>query len=191
MAIRSLRILLRFDWPDGAVTRFWDGAGPLIDPDGNLWKGAGLITGSLDAIEQAVNGDAASLSLTLSGVSPETGDAAWDYFKGGGFKGATLKILLLGCDARDQPTGAARVVFSGNIDNVTFDETVADGRPVANVTMDVTNRFTLRLATNGASLSDVDQRARSAKLNPDAPPDRFAERVPLMNNKTIVWPRFS
>lgn len=191
MAIKSLRILFRFDWPDGQITRLWDGAGPFIDTAAQLWKGAGLITGSLDAIEQAINGDASSLSMTLSGVSRETGDAAWSYYQNGGFKGATMQILIQACDDRDQPTGTPKVVYSGNLDNVVFDETVTDDRPTANVTVDVTNRFTLRLASNGASLSDVDQRARSAKLNPDAPPDRFAERVPLMNNKTIVWPRYT
>lgn len=189
--VKSLRILFRFDWPDGRVTRLWDGAGPFVDADRAVWKGAGLITGSLDAIEQAINGDAASLSVTLSGVSAETGDAFYDYYRGGGFTGATLKLLILACDDSDQPVGSAKVVYSGSLDNVVFDEGVSDDRPTASVTVDVTNRFSLRLASNGASLSDVDQRARSAKLNPDAPPDRFAERVPLMNGKTLTWPRFS
>lgn len=191
MATKSLRILFRFDWPDGSITRLWDGAGPFVDAAAQLWKGAGLVTGALDAIEQAINGDASSLSMTLSGVSRETGDAAWNYYHDGGLTGATMQILIQACDARDQPVGTPKVVYSGRVDNAVFDETVTDDRPTASVTVDVTNRFTLRLASNGASLSDVDQRARAAKLNPDATPDRFAERVPLMNNKTIVWPRFS
>lgn len=191
MPTRSLRILLRFNWPDGQVTRYFDGAGPFVDSEGDVWKGAGLLTGSLDAIEQAINGDAASLSLTLSGVSAEAGDALWDYCQAGGFIGATLQISILACNDDDQPVGSARVVYSGRLDNAIFDEAVSDGRPVANVTVSVTNKFTLRRHANGAALSDADQRARSAVLNPGAAPDRFAERVPLMFNKTVVWPRFS
>lgn len=191
MAIRSLRIFFRFDWPDGRITRLWDGAGPFIGADLSVWKGAALITGSLDAVEQAVNGDASSLSMTLSGVSAETGDALWDYYQSGGFIGATLQIQIQACGDDDQPIGAPRVVYSGRLDNVVFDETVADDRPTANVTVDVTNKFSLRKLSNGASLSDADQRARSAVLNPGANPDRFAERTPLMFNKTVVWPRYS
>lgn len=191
MAIRSLRILFRFDWPDGRVTRFWDGAGPFVGADLSVWKGAALVTGSLDSVEQAINGDASSLSMTLCGVAAEAGDALWDYYQSVGFKGATMNIQLQACGDDDQPVGSPRVVYSGNLDNVVFDETVSDDRLMSNVTVDITNRFTLRRLSNGASLSDADQRARSAVLNPGASPDRFAERVPLMFNKTIVWPRYS
>jgi hypothetical protein len=61
----------------------------------------------------------------------------------------------------------------------------------ASISVECTNRFTLRRLTSGAVLSDADQRARAAVLNPLGTADRFCERVPLMQDKTIVWPRWN
>jgi hypothetical protein len=58
------------------------------------------------------------------------------------------------------------------------------------MTVEVTNRFTLRRLKSGAVLSDADQRARAAAVNPEEEPDRFCERVPLLQDKTITWPRW-
>ncbi len=190
MATRSLRILLKFERTDGVVSRLWDGSGPFVDGTGAIWSGAGLVTG-LDAVEQAINGDASGLSLALSGVTSETADRIWQFDQAGGLIGATLQILIQACRADDQPSGAPRILFTGRVDNVLFEDSGQGDRAVGTVTVTVTNRFTLRRAVNGSVLSDADQRARSSVLNPDAAPDRFAERVPLMQTKTIVWPRFS
>lgn len=192
MTISSLRILLRFDWRDAAntVTRLWDGAGPYVDADGQIWLGAGLVTG-LDAIEQAINGEAAGLSFMVSGISREVADRIWASHLAGDLVEGTVRILLQACDSADQPVGAPRIVYTGRVDNFVAADGIEGDRLVSQVTVATTNKFSFRRQPNGAVLSDADQRARSAILNPGAAPDRFAERVVLMQNKTVVWPRYN
>lgn len=190
MAIRSLKIMLRFDWQNGTVSRLWDGAGPYVDPDLNVWRGASLITG-LDAIEQAINGEASSVAFQLSGVPPETADAAWELHQSGVLVDAVVRVLIQGCDEHDQPSGSVRTLWTGRLDNVVFEDAVQGKSALSQVTVICVNKFSFRRQPNGAVLSDADQRARSAILNPGANPDRFAERVVLLQNRTVNWPRFS
>lgn len=192
MAIRSLRILVQFDWASGAVvtTRLWDGAGPMVDGDGNVWVGAGAL-GSLDEIEQAINGEAASLDLTLSGVgSPESG-FVWLAYEAEQIVGSAVTILIQSCDDNDQLVGSPEVRFVGTIDDFAIKDSVSADRPVSTISVPVVNKFTVRRVRSGAVLSDADQKARSAVLNPMADPDLFCSRVPLLQDKTITWPRWN
>lgn len=189
MSVASLRILVQVDWPTGAVSRLWDGAGVFVDVDGNMWKGCSLTEG-LDAVEQAINGEASTLNLSLTGVASAAADEAWLSNDRGEIIDGVVRIMIQPCDGADQPVGAREVMFTGRIDNIIIDDTVTEDRQSSNVTVEVTNRFTLRRLTNGGVLSDTDQRARSASVNPDAPPDLFAERVPLLEDKTIAWPKW-
>lgn len=194
MTERSARILLRFDWADAAatVTRLWLGAGVYVDGAGEIWKGAALVDDEqLEDIEQAINGEAARFTVGLSGVSPQTAGLAWDFYQGGNLIDSTLQILIQACDRRLRPAGTPRVVFTGRVDDVSFEDVVSGETTSSSALVLITNKFSLRRLTNGAVLSDADQRARAAVLNPEADPDRFAERVPLMQNKTVVWPRYS
>jgi hypothetical protein len=188
MAGSSVRILIRFDWPDGQVTRLWDGAGAFIDGDGEVWRGAGQITG-IDELERAVNGEAPGMTVTLSGVSAETAGHIWIYHQAGNLIDANLLVLLQGCDDNDQPEGTPRTVFTGFIANAVFDDQGGDD-PVSAVSAEIQNKFSLRRLPNWAVLSDTDQKAWSAVINPGAPPDRFCERTSLLETKTVVWPRF-
>lgn len=192
MAIAGLRILLRADWRDAAntVTLLYQGSGPYIDPAGEVWLGAGLIAG-LDAIEQAVNGEAAGLGLILSGIPEETADGIWQSYQRGELIDAVVRIYAQNCDEEDQPVGPARVLYTARVDNMIFVDTVQARAALSQVTVVTVNKFSFRRQPNGAVLSDADQRARSAVLNPGAPSDRFAERVILMQNRTVYWPRFS
>ncbi|WP_428673721.1 hypothetical protein [Reyranella sp.] len=189
---RTARILFRFDWADGQVTRLWLGAGLYVDADGEIWRGAALVDDSqLDDIEAAINGNATALNVALSGVSPETAGMVWTYYQDGNLISSTVQIMIQPCDARHRPVGSPRVVFGGTIDNAVFEDTASDEGVVSTVTAQISNKFQVRNLANGAVLSDADQRARSAILNPGAEPDRFAERVVLMQTKALVWPRFS
>jgi len=185
----SIRILVQFDWPTGGVTRLWDGAGPFIDAAGEVWHGCAL-GDDLDAIEQAINGEAVTINLTLANVAAPEADLAWLAYSSDEIIGAVVRISIQPCDSADQPIGDREIMFTGRADNIVFDDGVANERPRSTIVLEVVNRFTLRRLTNGGVLSDADQRARSAALNPDAPPDRFAERVPLLEDKTITWPRW-
>ena len=189
MSTKSLRILCRFTWPTGEVSRLWDGAGPFMDSDGDIWAGCTLLDG-LDEIEQAINGEASTLIMALTGEGQDAADLVWVAYTEEQIVGATVQILIQPCDAAAQPIGSRDLMFTGRIDNIIYDDTVAGERPRSTMTVEVTNRFSLRRLTNGGVLSDADQRARSAAVNPDAPPDRFCERVPMMADKTITWPRW-
>lgn len=191
--IASIRVLCEITWPvEGSPkSRLWDGGGPLVDLDGFVWKGVRVLDG-LDVIEHAMNGEAFTLNISLTGVEPDDADSVWGAYQADELIGAVMRIMIQPCDDYDQPIGDAEVRFTGRVDNVIFSEATEDkGGPVSTITLEVTNRFTLRRLTSGAVLSDPDQRARAAVLNPTGAPDRFAERVPLMQDKTIVWPRWN
>lgn len=186
----SIRILVEITWPNEIVTRLWDGSGPVIDDDGEVWRGA-TISDGLDAIEQALNGEAFTLNMTLAGVRGQNADTAWMAYSDGNIVGASVRLLIQPCDAHDMPVGSPEVKFSGRIDNVIFDDAASDTGVVTSITAEVTNRFTLRRIISGRVLSDIDQKARSAILNPGASPDLFCTEVPKMQDRTIVWPRFN
>lgn len=187
---RSLRILVQFDWMTAATARLWDGGGPWVDGDGNVWIGAGAF-GDLDEIEQAINGEAATVDLTLSGVGGDGSGLVWLSYTEGEIVGSRVTIFIQSCDGNDQPIGSPEIRFRGTIDDFAMKDAVVDRRPVSTISVPVVNKFTVRRLSSGAVLSDADQRARSALLNPGAPPDRFCERVPLLNDKTITWPRWN
>lgn len=189
MAIKSIKVLCLMEFPARTI-RLWDGAGPYMDADGEVWLGAMLNEG-LDEIESAMNGEAATLMLSLSGVDQTISDLAFEDLEAGDVIGGRVQLMIQPCDEWDQPVGAAEVRFTGTVDNMPMDEAASEQGITATIVLEVTNRFNLRALTSGAVLSDVDQRARSAILNPGAPSDRFAERIPGLADKSVVWPRFS
>jgi len=190
MALNSLRVLCQVDLPSGPI-RMWDGSGgPFLDGDGHIWRSCILTEDALDTIEMAINAEAFTLSLVLSGIDGKTSNSIYSDYEAGTIKGSRMRILIQKCDEHEQPYGVPQVKFTGRIDNLIFGEaTTEDGiRDV--ITVEITNRFTMRTLTSGAVLSDTDQKARSALLNPSAPADRFCERVPLMRDKTVRWPNW-
>lgn len=189
---RSLRILVQIDWAAGdtPVTRLWDGGGPWVDADGNVWLGAGSF-GNLDEIGMAINGEAAEINLTLSGIGAAESGFAWLAYANEQIIGSSVAILIQSCNANDQPIGLPETRFSGAIDDITFSDKVADSRPTSTISVPVVNKFTVRRLSSGAVLSDADQKARSAILNPGADPDMLCERVPLLADRTRTWPRWN
>ena len=189
MAVSSIRVLVKMTFLSKTVL-LWDGAGPYLDANGDIWAGAALTDG-LDNIESALNGEAATLVLSLSGVDSQITELAYTDLEAGEVIDAPVQLLIQDCDEFDQPIGAPEVRFTGAIDNMVLDDSVSGDGILASVTVEIRNRFTLRTLTSGAVLSDVDQRARSAILNPGADPDLFAERISGLSDKSIRWPVFS
>ena len=191
---RVLRLLVRITWPNAVVTRMVDAVGPFLTADGHLWRGVNIVEG-VDVFEQAINGEALVVNLSLVGVSGDEANAVWLLYTNNEIIGATVEILLQACDELDQPVGDPEVRFTGTIDNIIFDDRVekrqGTSRIESKVTVEVTNLFTLRRMTSGSVLSEVDQKARAAILNPLGDPDKFCDRVVAMANKTVVWPRWS
>lgn len=191
MAFKSIKILCRIEFPDGSVFRFWDGSGPYLDAEGDLWEGAWLAEGTLDQIEAAMNGEASTLNLTMSAVGVEAVHLAYEDLEAGNVIGGKVQILTQPLDAWDQPDGDAEVEFTGRIDNMPSSIAAQGDNQISTITLEVVNRFDLRALVSGAVLSDVDQKARAKLLNPTAPLDRFCERIYLLIDKTVRWPRFS
>jgi hypothetical protein len=190
MPIKSLRILCDAELPEETI-RVWDGSGGrFVDGEGNIYRPAQFTEDALQSIEAAINGEAFTLALSLISISQSAADSIWDYDETSSVQGSPFVVKLQILDEDEQPDGDPIVVFTGEIDNLdVVDESSADGiRSMVNI--EITNRFTLRTVTNGAVLSDVDQRARSAILNPSAADDEFCKRVPLMRDMTIKWPNW-
>lgn len=190
MAVKSLKILIRMTFPDNSVVRLHDGAGPFVDENGDFWQGA-MLTEGLDEIEHAMNGEAATLLLGISGLATDASGLAFEELEAGNIIDGTVQLLLQQLDEWDQPVGVPEVKFSGTIDNMPMVDAASDTGVTSTITLEIVNRFSLRKLLSGAVLSDVDQRARSAQINPGAPADRFCERIPGLADKTIRWPRFA
>jgi hypothetical protein len=188
--IKSLRILMRLDFPSDTV-RLWQGSGPYLDRKGKIWRCCVISESALDQIESAINAEAFTLELGLSGIDETISSIAWREYEEGQVIGAKAQIIIQPCDENDQPVGDEEVVFTGTIDNLRFNEAVSGDEIVSDIIAEITNRFTLRTVTSGAVLSDVDQRARAAVLNPTANPDRFCERVVGLSERTINWPAWN
>lgn len=188
MTTASIRILCKIVCQTVTV-RLWDGAGPYVDQDGEVWRGCAM--NGIDVVESAINGEAYTLDMGLTGIPSEISALAWQDYESGEIIGAAVQLLIQPCDEFDQPVGDYESKFNGRIDNVRFADTAQDERVVSDVIAECTNRFTLRRLTNGSVLSDTDQRARAHVLNPSGNPDRFCERVPSLRDKQIVWPRFN
>lgn len=191
MAIKSLRILCDIELPATDPIRIWDGSGgTFVDGDGNFYRPAQFTEDALQSLEAAINGEAFTLALSLISVSQSAADQIWDYDETTSVQGSPFIVKLQILDENEQPDGEPIIVFTGEIDNLDVaDESGEDGI-TSMVNIEVTNRFTLRTVTNGAVLSDVDQRARSDVLNPSAADDEFCKRTPLMRDQTISWPNW-
>ncbi|MHC2573965.1 hypothetical protein [Rhizobium leguminosarum] len=186
----SLRVLCEVDLPSGTI-RFWNGSGgPLLDSAGEKYRACVLTDDALGQIEAAINAEAFTLSLMLSGVDAATSDAVWEDYQDGNVVGSRFRILLQKCDDFEQPVGDPAIKFTGTVSNLNFIDQAGDAGIDSKIQVDVANRFTLRSVTNGAVLSDVDQRARAKILNPSADDDRFCERMPGLKDRTIRWPQW-
>ncbi|EPE98619.1 hypothetical protein RGCCGE502_09340 [Rhizobium grahamii CCGE 502] len=178
------------DLPSGTI-RFWDGSGgPFVDADGEIYRSCVLTEDALAQIEAAINAEAFTLSLVLSGIDVDTSNKVWEDYQAGNIVGSPFRILLQKCDDREQPVGNPITKFTGTVSNLNFVDQASDTGINSTIQVDVANRFTLRSVTNGSVLSDVDQRARAKVLNPALADDRFCERIPGLKDRTIRWPNW-
>lgn len=186
MAIRSLKILFIFYFPTGTV-RLWIGSGPYLDLDGEIWKGV-TVTDNLDVIEAAMNGESNRLTMGVSGVAPVLANEAWREVDEDDVIGSKMQIAVQPCNEHDDPVGTRKVRFTGTVDNVIFGDDVQGDAITSTVILECVNRFDLRTLASEVVISNADQQARSAVINPGANPDRVAERLPRLNDKSIRWP---
>lgn len=191
-ATRNVRILCRVSWRDEAatVTRLWRGSGPYVDDAGDVWTGSAVLA-SVGNLATALNGEAATLEIKLSGVRSALADATWLAFTRDEIIDSVFQLLIQPCNTQFRPQGAPEIKFNGVVDNMVFQDQAAAAEVTSTLTMTVANRFTRRRRQSGVVLSNTDQRARAAVLNPTGNPDRICERVPTLVDKTIPWPVYS
>lgn len=190
MTIAAVRILAQIDFPS-VTARFWEGSGPYLDQDRNLWRQASFVDGSLDLIEQAINGEAFSFPLRVSGLDRLSADLAWQDYQEGQIIGSRVRFMTQDFDRWWQPLDAPEVRCTATIDDLDFDDVAESTQVTTTITVYLTNRFTIRTLSSGEVYSDINQKARAKRLNPAAPADRKLERMPLMIDQTIKWPRFN
>ena len=186
----SLRILCDLELPDQTI-RIWDGAGGIfVDSDGNRYRPSQFMEDALQSVEAAINGEAYTLQLALINIPQSVANSIWAYDDLTSVEGSPFILKLQELDDMEQPVGEPDVRFTGTVDNMNVDDQATDEGVISNVKISVVNAFTLRGMTSGAVLSDVDQKARSAILNPSAPPDRSCERIPALRDAKIRWPNW-
>ncbi len=187
----SLRILCDIVLPNDTV-RLWDGSGGVfVDGDGELYRGAQFTEDALQSIEAAINGEAFTLSLSLTNVSTSAGDAIWDYDETSSIAGSPFILKLQEMGDLGEHVGEPDIKFTGTIDNLEVIDQSGGESSTSVATIEVVNAFTLRTMTHGGVLSDVDQKARAARLNPSAAPDRSCERISGLRDHRIRWPRLT
>jgi len=194
MTKRHIKILVRIDFPSQTV-RFWSGSGPYMDANGDIWSGGGeLGSDAIKVLQFAFAGDLHTFPVWMSSLAPEVQDLAYQETQDGDVIGSKFQVLIQDCDEYGEPDGQPRVHFTGKVIDVQFNEIAGelDGEPAVEyqVGLVIANLNFLRRLQSGSVLSDADQKSRSEKLNPGANPDKFCERVPLMADKQINWPRF-
>ncbi|MEQ1956019.1 hypothetical protein [Mesorhizobium sp. CN2-181] len=189
MAIRSIKILFVFYFPSKTV-RLWEGSGPYLDLDGEVWIGVSLAEGGADIVEAAINGEESRITVGVSGVAKALADIAWREVEAGDVVGSEMQILIQDCNEYDDPVGNPEVRWTGTVDNPIFDDTASEQGIRSLVALECVNAFDMRGINAEDVISDTAQKARSAILNPGANPDRVCERMPKLNDKTIQWPRF-
>lgn len=188
--LKSLRVLCEVQLPSKTL-RWYDGSGgPFIAQDGQIYRSCVLTDDALDQIELAINAEAFTLSLVISGVDGPTSDTIWMDYQAGTIKGSRFRLSVQKCDEFDQPIGVPAIKFTGRIDNLMFSDAADENGIRSTIVVEVTNRFALRKTVNNGVLSDVYQRIRSALINPLAAIDRFCERIPLYLSKKLRWPKW-
>lgn len=172
--------LVWFEFASGPIG-LHNGFGKLQTKDGREWFGLGGI-GSVEGLEQAINGVSPELRLTVSGVddafmSRAKGEAA-DYFR--------RPVMVFSQFYRpdwsllDSPFAIA---WAQMYSLVYSREPLDDGGWTRSVAITAETPFSGRRRPRNAFLTDRDQQARH-------PGDRFAERTPGIESKTVKFPRF-
>lgn len=171
-----------------ATMRVWEGDGPLARQSVD-WRGMGSRTDglgnplqSIDGLEQAVNGSAPQLSLTLSGVDATVVAAARADADADEIEGRALSVFL---GFHDETTGAIVPVdtllplWTGVMQRPSF---TADGPTLRTITLPCETLFSQRSRAAFAFLSDRDQQRRFTS-------DAGCIFLPKLVDRDVAWPR--
>ncbi|MDR6289989.1 MULTISPECIES: hypothetical protein [Inquilinus] len=169
--------------------RVWEGDGEIVR-GGQTWQGIGHRQDgqgnplqSIDGLEQAINGTAPQLSLTLSGVDARVVAAAKKDAAADEIEGQPITIWLGFYDA----TMPGLVELDGLIPIGTWimqkPSFTATGPIQRTIALPAETLFAQRSRAPFGLLTDRDQQRRF-------PGDKALEFVPKMVDRTVTWPRF-
>lgn len=179
--------LVMFDFASGPM-RVWRGTYRLTTNDGNSWSGLGQL-GSITGVEQAVNGNAPEITLTLSGVDPDAIRKARDEFATEA-KGRHVYVLIqfFGTDDPADPDNQRPLdnPFPVAAARMLRPEYVADRESgERSIAVKAESLFSLRSRPRWATYTDSDQRARYPGTT-----DKGFAFVGSIVNKVLTWPDY-
>jgi len=169
--------------------RVWEGDGP-IDRGGFTWRGMGSRTDgmgnplqAIDGLEQAVNGTAPQLTLTLSGVDATVVQAARKDADADEIEGRDLTIEIGFFDATSPNLVPLDGLMQLGVWTMQKPSFTATGPTLRTITLPCETLFAQRSRAPFGMLTDRDQQRRF-------PGDKALEFVPTMVDRTATWPRF-
>lgn len=178
------------------IVRAWVGFGDCdgginaLDAEDNVYQGLGEIKDIPD-LENVINGKASRVVFQLDGLSAEGLQVADD--DDDSFMRKLVTVGLASFDSNWQKNSDIFWLWWGFGDTVMIQTASGEsgGAITGTVGLSVGSIFTNRRRPSYSHLSDADQKARSAILNPLGNPDKICERTILYSqgvNKP--WPRF-
>lgn len=176
--VRS-EVFFRFRLVDGD-TLIWSGMGD-IRVDGERWRGSRLI-GRLPELEQLLNGEAARITIEVSGVSDDAVAALIE--EAATIEGRELDIMLGLFGERGGLIHGLIALDTMIMDEVVDDQSVEGAIRTNKITLDVASPLMARATASHALWTDDDQQ----RLHPG---DRGCERVGMYQSRETVWPQFS
>jgi hypothetical protein len=172
-----------------APVRVWEGDGP-IDREGHTWLGMGQRqdgSGSplqgIDGLEQAVNGSAPQMTMTLSGVDATIVDLVNTDVSAGEVEGREVTIFMGFYDATVAglvPLDSLVTIGVWYMQRPTF---TTSGPATRTITLPCETIFSQRSRAPFGMLTDRDQQKRY-------PGDKALEFIPKMVDRTETWPEF-
>jgi hypothetical protein len=177
-----------FDFATAPI-RVWTGDGPLTR-EAELWHGIGRRVDqsgsplqSIEGLQQAMNGTAPLMTLTMSGVDSRVVNAAREDLAAGEIEGHRLTIwigFMVADVMGDVPLDDLVVLGEWTMQRPSF---VGQGRILRTITLPCETIFAQRSRAPFGMLTDRDQQRRY-------PGDKALEFVPSMVDRAVTWPRF-
>lgn len=182
MQPEELRILAKFAFP-AATAYFWDGS-HLLSSGGHLWHPVKVAGGLTDELQDAFNGQDASLTLRLMNLSPEAANLAFGDYAGESAIGGVVTFYVQEIGRDRQPMADPEAVWTAEIVDAGFGEENTGDTIVAETWVELRSLFQLRNLASAAVLSNQWHQIAH-------PGDKFFERVPHYLDKTLRWPDFA
>lgn len=158
--------------------RMHNGFGTIETNDGKVWQGIGNL-GSISGLQQAINGTAAPLELSLSGV--DAGFAAQAKGNRDNWYMRPVVVFLQFFDADWQPLDMPFAVAFATMRQLTIDRRSTEEGMVYTVTVQAEGPFITRKRARYGFYSDTDQQKRF-------PGDRGCERTQGIEQHNIIFP---